>query len=785
MLSKGDSFRNYRVERLLQSVGMVHTYLVIHEKDRQQYVLKVLQKRYRDVPQIQKAFIGEYKLAQKVQHEHLVFIDQVFVKESAILLEYLQGVTLEEQLRISEKIDPFTALRWAAQVLQALNILHQHRMVHLEVNPANIFLVPAENGSKKAVLMDHGIGHRVHQGVVKPVFPEHSIYYHSPELISNPASTKFRSDIYSLGVVLFEMMSGKRMIAGESAYAIQNTIVQGERAGLKEAAPHVPTSIAMVIEQSLQKNPVSRYPTATAFLDALVRAVGGPLIEEDTQKSPEHEEFDFLLDESEEEEPHLVEEFSEKSQKEGVKEKKNTKGQKSSDGKKSAKETRKKQKSGTEENREDSSQREGEQQENTKTSGETQDLVVDTAEQVEVEVIQDSSSYDIDGNVITLDHSADAWTEAKMLPPKKRGLNIPPRVLWAIIVLVLLSFVGGGVKARSRLLRVTIEDKPIWGEFSMQWEREKVDNLEFEDLSPGSYSLLVSGGVFEGESCTRCCWERRFEVSVGMGFSVEEQSISLSDEERGFPRCPTLEESYNFVSLEGGRFQMGSEIEDEDRSEDEIQHYVDITQPFLMGKTEVTQALYQAVTNLNPARYKGKNNPIETVSWFEATQFCNDLSIMEGLTPCYEIDANYVGWQAGLSCTGYRLPTEAEWEYAARGGSKSKYAHGNDENDMWYGKNARSQTQEVMTKKSNPVGLYDMSGNVSEWVWDYYEDYSVQNYRDPKGPNEGDYRVLRGGDWMHIPRVARVETRQESAPIRRSAYIGFRIVQSLMDDASK
>ena len=146
MLSKGDNFRNYRVEKLLQSVGMVHTYLVVHEKDQREYVLKVLQKRFQNVPQIKKSFIGEYKLAQKVQHENLVFIDQVFVQESAVLLEHLNGITLEEQLRISQKIEPFTALRWAAQVLQALNILHQHRMVHLEVNPANIFLVPGESG---------------------------------------------------------------------------------------------------------------------------------------------------------------------------------------------------------------------------------------------------------------------------------------------------------------------------------------------------------------------------------------------------------------------------------------------------------------------------------------------------------------------------------------------------------------------------------------------------------------------------------------------------------------
>ena len=326
MLSKGDTFRSYRIEKLLQSVGMVHTYLVVHEKDQRHYVLKILQERFRSVSRIQKAFIGEYQLAQKIQHENLVFIEQVFPKESAVVLEHLQGMTLEEQLRITPKIDPFKALRWGAQILRALNILHQHRMVHLEVHPANVFLVPGENGSINATLMDHGIGHRVHGGAVKAVFPEHSIFYLSPELISNPISTKFRGDIYSLGVVLFEMMSGKRMIVGESEYDIHRAIVQGERKGLKEAAPHVPTSIAMVIEQALQINPVSRYPTATAFVDALVRAVGGPLIEEDTQENPQNDDFDFLMDELEEEKTEQTIESSSQEQKRSSKRSKSKSG---------------------------------------------------------------------------------------------------------------------------------------------------------------------------------------------------------------------------------------------------------------------------------------------------------------------------------------------------------------------------------------------------------------------------------------------------------------------------
>ena len=104
-------------------------------------------------------------------------------------------------MAISKKIEPLLALKWAAQILEALHVLHQNRMIHLEINPNNIFLTPGPNGSQKAVLMDHGIGHRVQAGGVKPTFSPESLYYNSPELVSSPLATKFRSDIYSVGAV--------------------------------------------------------------------------------------------------------------------------------------------------------------------------------------------------------------------------------------------------------------------------------------------------------------------------------------------------------------------------------------------------------------------------------------------------------------------------------------------------------------------------------------------------------------------------------------------------------
>ena len=771
MLAKGDLFHNYRVEKLLQRAGMVSTYEVVHEKDHRRYVLKVLEDGFQKVPNIQKSFVGEYMLASKIQHDHLVFVEQVFQKESAILLEHLDGLTLQEQLRISPKIEPLQALKWAAQILSALNVLHQNRMVHLEVNTSNIFLVPGANGSQKAILMDHGIGHRVKGGAVQPAFPSHSKFYLSPELISNPLSTKFRSDIYSLGVVMFEMMSGQKMVVGESDYAIQNAIVNGERKALKEAAPHVPTSIALVIEQALQLNPVSRYPTANAFMDALVRAVGGPLLEDD-QQDHEATEFDDLMNELEEERQQEEAQNDEASSTDDSAEAEGATGS----GKANQKSKSSSQKSQTDKGSDKSS-------ESTTTEGirseENEEIEFDGTEQVDVEVLDQEVKYDIDGNIITLEHSAQEWTEAKMISPERSGWSIQitsKRILVPLVLLLLGLFVGG-YKAQNRTLYIKIKGKPEWGETSLIWNGENKKLLDFSDVAAGKHSLVIEGGLYEKESCTRCCWSRSFDISVSMGFEKERREISLEDEQ-GFPRCPTLEANYIFSSIVAGHFDMGSGVDEPDRSDDELLHRVVISQPFLMGQTEVTQRLYKMVMNENPARFKDKDRPIESVSWFDAISFCNELSLLEGLSQCYQIEGGYVGWKAGLACDGYRLPTEAEWEYAARAGVDSFYSGGDDISKVWYGKTAGGQTQAVAKKPSNVWRLFDMSGNVSEWTWDYYGMYSVENFRDPKGPNEGLYRVLRGGDWMHIPSFARVNTRQESAPARRSPYIGFRIVQS-------
>ncbi len=210
-------------------------------------------------------------------------------------------------------------------------------------------------------------------------------------------------------------------------------------------------------------------------------------------------------------------------------------------------------------------------------------------------------------------------------------------------------------------------------------------------------------------------------------------------------------------------------------------HQVTISKAFFMGKYEVTQAEWNAVMGTNLSCWKGDTLPMETVSWYDAVEYCNKRSMAEGLTPCYS-GADFS--VCDFSANGYRLPTEAEWEWAARGGGKGRLYYeysGSDNVDevAWYDGNSRGKTYSVGHKLPNSLGLYDMSGNVWEWCWDWFGSYSGDNQTDPTGPASGAYRVPRGGSWGDLAEYVRSASRGHGIPDVRYYNIGFRLVRSL------
>jgi formylglycine-generating enzyme required for sulfatase activity len=223
---------------------------------------------------------------------------------------------------------------------------------------------------------------------------------------------------------------------------------------------------------------------------------------------------------------------------------------------------------------------------------------------------------------------------------------------------------------------------------------------------------------------------------------------------------------------------MGSPADEAGRGADERAHPVTLTRRVGVGAREVDQALWAEVTGANPSSFDDPEHPVEGVSWLDAVAFCNALSAHEGLDPAYVIAGTTVTWSP--AARGFRLPTEAEWEAAARAGSPARFAGANQAEPVaWFGPRAGGSPHPVGTRAPNALGLSDMSGNVSEWVWDRYAAYPPSDAQDPAGPDAGAARVHRGGSWDTPERTLRVAARQAAPPDTRSASVGLRLARTL------
>ena len=246
------------------------------------------------------------------------------------------------------------------------------------------------------------------------------------------------------------------------------------------------------------------------------------------------------------------------------------------------------------------------------------------------------------------------------------------------------------------------------------------------------------------------------------------------------------------VFVPGGTFKMGSDKESPD---ERPAHEVSIDS-FLMDQFEVTHAMFTKVQLPNPSHWQDDpDKPIEQVRWRDAKLYCNERSLLEGLTPCY--DEAKAGWPCNFEANGYRLPTEAEWEYAARCGSSDRYPFGERalKQYAWYGENAGKKTHIVGTRRPNAWNIHDLYGNVSEWCQDAYQkDYYASSPKDnPRGPAdiaENNRRVMRGGSWKSSAEMCRVTFRQgqqtgDSDACFFTDFCGFRCVRSISEPEAR
>ncbi len=314
--------------------------------------------------------------------------------------------------------------------------------------------------------------------------------------------------------------------------------------------------------------------------------------------------------------------------------------------------------------------------------------------------------------------------------------------------------------------------QPKYGKLNISASERAVE--VWVDGKPLGTTPNIFANILEGE--------RKVELKKD-GFEVWGQTVKVKEGQvetlRGEmevwkPRFATKEFNiqgvkFTMVAVEGGTFTMGCTSEQGRNCDDDEKpsHRVTLSN-YYIGETEVTQELWQAVMGNNLSYYTGNRNPVESVSWDDCQEFVSELNrLLSGQLP-----------------EGYRftLPTEAQWEYVARGGNKSrgyKYSGSDRINKVaWYWINSNGKTHPVGTKTANELGIYDMSGNVREWCADWSGDYSSASQTDPRGPSKGSYRVIRGGSWGSRAKRCRVAYRLSGGPSDRYYDLGFRVALS-------
>ena len=261
-------------------------------------------------------------------------------------------------------------------------------------------------------------------------------------------------------------------------------------------------------------------------------------------------------------------------------------------------------------------------------------------------------------------------------------------------------------------------------------------------------------------------------------------SSVVAEAQSNIPPLPQM------ITVEGGEFTMGCSKKDAPCDKDERPAHTVKLNTFLISKYEVSTAEYrqfaaETKTKLPATEWKMQDNlPITNVLWEEAVLFCNWLSTKQGLKPAYIRKGNL--FECDFSANGFRLPTEAEWEFAARGGSLTKsfkYSGGNTLDEIaWHKGNSKETPHTVGTKLPNELGIYDMSGNVWEWCWDWYNKdfYKLEKGNNPKGPERGERRSVRGGSWDSQPNYVRPANRISTEPNKTHEFYGFRVARTII-----
>jgi serine/threonine protein kinase/formylglycine-generating enzyme required for sulfatase activity len=737
---------DYEIKRELGRGGMGVVYLAHNKLMGRDEVLKVVGRQVVDRAEVLERFLREIRAVARLRHPNIVTAYSAMrLGESIVFaMEYVEGRDLAHLVQAKGPLPVAHACNFAYQAALGLQHAYEEGLVHRDIKPGNLML--ARQGEKAIVkILDFGLAKATREEKVEGALtwsgqalgtPD----YIAPEQIVDAPSADIRADIYSLGATLYYLLTGRPPFHAKSLYDVYQAHISRHAEPLDGLRGDVPAELAALVAKMMTKEPAQRFQTPAEVARALVpffknasAALKRPRADV-AEADPVAPDGGYAVAPLETEADRL-------------------RGRR-------------------------------------------------------INTVGPASHESRWESLIELRETESSAEQQEATPRGRSEWRRPAVVAGVLLMLGFVALLLGGVfKVKTPDGLIVLENVPRDAEVLVDGAKVNVTwpglgkPLEIRAV-PGQHKVEVKKEGFKtfGEVVTV-----KADDSDEITVRLEPLVADRPDPKRAEPIRPqparveptpvpiessqtiTNSIAMKLILIPAGDFLMGSPDSDGDAEANEKpQHRVRIARPFYLGATEVTQGQYRAVTGATPSSFKGSDDlPVEQVSWNDAIAFCTKLSKREGLKPSYQSGVG--AWSAA---EGYRLPTEAEWEYACRAGSTTKYSLGDYPGSLgeyaWCSDNSGQRTHPVGWKRPNAWGLYDMHGNVWEWCWDAYsEDYYRESPDlDPHGPPPGTLgRVFRGGGWDFGPQGARSADRSAFVPGRRGHSLGFRVARVWSSDS--
>jgi sulfatase modifying factor 1 len=744
--------------------------------------LKIMRPRFAKDPTFRDRFIREGDVGKRVDHPNIARVHEVILDSGTLglVMELIEGDQLDDLIPKDGM-----ALDKAIEILEplcdALDSLHEKNIVHRDLKPENIRL----RKNKQPVILDFGIakaGEKEDEGMTKTGVLMGTVTYMAPEQI-DAKNVGPAADRYALGIIAYELLSSKRPWPKDlSEGRIYTRKLQGNINPLNYEKPELGEKISKAIMRMLSIRPEHRYPSCKAFINTLKN--GG---EEDF--SPE----DGGIDDHEaranvrRQYSNLKELNSELQLKVADTQDKSLSMQRERDGQLQLLEKQYIKDKKHHEEELDKIQKQVEhalgslEEEFDRKRQDKHDYIKDLKKTIsvatqELKAASQASSKEWNRFVSifssekkkTLDTAVNR-SKGKLSDAKKRVEDAQENLEKDLAKLDKKQ-----VEARERFISA--------GES----RKEKIQSSVRKKVNV----LTVSYNQQRDQIILNYDHQHRELESLLKNYSIEQERANdkIDGLKEAYPKewwivKQVLEvgrERLEMVEIEVGSFLMGAFREDSmSQVVEKPRHEVILTKNMWMSVAPISQALYDLVIGSNPSKQKHPKNPVENVSWFDAIEFCNRLSVKHDLPPAYMLKNKKIVWVQ--DSIGYRLPSESEWEYAARADKDYLFSGSADPKEVaWFGGNSNYKPQKIGLRKPNDFGLHDMSGNVWEWCYDGSSSYPSNSVMDPIGDEGSDKRVRRGGSWRNKPSALRVTHRSNSDPSRVSNACGFRIVRNVI-----